>query len=279
MKKDTFPSAPSLSNPFTMDIDVDKPAAITSTEELFLKNTFKDEKTLHNLKFILKDILSGDNSVAKKEEYAYLNFTQIKLALDWLIQNDMDDDLKSLLISDPWRLNFKDKPPTPEEFLGPKYIGSMSEFLWEPMKNQFIEFLDPLKPYRSGIWNTSIGSGKKFTLDTKLLESKKKWFYMGDAKIGQNILTPYGQSKIISLQPHKAEPIYKIKLSDGRTCRCGLDHLWTVSWEKDINGNKIWKTVDTKFLIENKYKYEIPTQETKDNLNSATQESFNPYYS
>jgi hypothetical protein len=160
MKTDNFPVASQVTNPFTLDINVDKPQIITSENELFLKNTFKDEKTLHNLKYILKDILSGDNSVAKREEYAYLNFKQIKVALDWLLQNDMDDDLRSLLLSDPWRLNFKDKPPTPPEFLGPKYIGSMSDFLWDPMKEEFIEFLDPLKPYRSGIWNTSIGSGK-----------------------------------------------------------------------------------------------------------------------
>jgi hypothetical protein len=160
--------APPLNNPFIMDISFDK-KDITTEDELLLKATFRDEKTLHNLKYILKDLLSGDSSVTKREEYSYLNFKQIKTALDWLIQNDMDEDLKSLLISDPWRLNFKNKPPSPLEFLTEKYIGATAEFIWKPVKKTFTEFLNPISPYRAAILNPSIGSGKSFTVILILL--------------------------------------------------------------------------------------------------------------
>ena len=155
-KKDKdFPIASSLKNPLTLDLDVKE-----NVNNDLLKYTFKDEKTIHNLKYIIKDLLDGDNSVAKREEYAYLNFNQIKAALAWISENDFDEAFQSLLLTKPYMLTFKGKPPTPEEFLTPKYIGSMADFLWEPMKEVFINFLDPFKPYRSGIWNTSIGAGK-----------------------------------------------------------------------------------------------------------------------
>jgi hypothetical protein len=108
----------------------------------------------------MKDILEGDGAAAKREEYAYLNIAQIQQAIAWLQDNGMSDSLRQLLLEKPYALVFKNKPPTPEEFLTPKYIGTMSEFLWAPMKEMFIDFLNPMKPYRSGIWNTSIGSGK-----------------------------------------------------------------------------------------------------------------------
>jgi hypothetical protein len=163
-----FPVASQINNPLTSDITLE-PKIITSEDESFLKYSFKDEKTLHNLKFIIKDILSGDNSVAKREEYAYLNFKQIQAALNWLLQNDFDDDLKTLLLTDPWRLTFKNKPPTPEEFLSSKYIGATADFIWKPVRKTFTEFLDPLKPYRAAILNPSIGSGKSFLVILILL--------------------------------------------------------------------------------------------------------------
>jgi hypothetical protein len=145
----------SVNNPFTLDLDNN-----LTIDEKLLKQTFKDPKEILNLAYILKDILEGDENAAKREEYSFLNFKQIRSALAWLQTNGMSDDLRNLILEKPYSLIFKTKPPTPAEFLGEKYIGSMSEFLWEPMKEEFIEFLDPLKPYRSGIWNTSIGSGK-----------------------------------------------------------------------------------------------------------------------
>ena len=155
MKDKNFPVASPLLNPMTLDFtEKEKP------DEDLIKYTFKDEKTIHNLKYIIKDILDGDNSVAKREEYSYLNFKQIKSAINWILENDFDDSFQSLLLTKPYMLTFKTKPPTPEEFLTSRWIGNMSEYLWEPMKEVFIDFLDPFKPFRSGIWNTSIGAGK-----------------------------------------------------------------------------------------------------------------------
>jgi hypothetical protein len=149
--------ASDVKNPFTLDMNK---ILTGSPDPQILKQTFKDPKEIENLAFIMKDILQGDNGAARRDEYSYLNFKQISTALKWLQENGMSQELQQLILEKPYSLIFKIKPPTPEEFLGTKYIGSMNEFLWEPMKEEFCDFMNPMKPYRSGIWNTSIGSGK-----------------------------------------------------------------------------------------------------------------------
>ena len=126
---------------------------------------FKNPKQVNELKYIIKDILSGDQKAARDERYSYLNFKQIKTAIEWIQNNSFDESLQNLLISQPWRLVYKIKPPTPEEFLTSKYIGAMADSLWLPVKKNFLEFFDPMKPYRNAYLNPSIGSGKStFTM-------------------------------------------------------------------------------------------------------------------
>lgn len=121
---------------------------------------FKNPKQVNELKYIIKDILSGDQSAARDERYNYLNFKQIQAALRWIQANNFDEELQSLLISEPWRLVYKTKPPTPEEFISNKYIGAMADSVWLPIRKAFIEFFDPMKPYRHAYLNSSIGAGK-----------------------------------------------------------------------------------------------------------------------
>lgn len=126
---------------------------------------FKETKQLMELKDIIKDVLSGDPEAAKNEKYRYLNFEQIKTAIEWLMTNNFDEQLQSLLLTNPWLLTFKNKPPTAEEFLTHKYIGAMADSVWLPVRKMFIEYFDPMKPYRNAILNPSIGAGKStFTM-------------------------------------------------------------------------------------------------------------------
>lgn len=126
---------------------------------------FKNPRQVNELKYIIKDILSGDPAAAKDERYSYLNFKQIKTAIEWIQNNNFDEDLQALLVSQPWKLVYKTKPPTPEEFLTNKYIGAMADNLFLPVKKNFLEFFDPIKPYRNAYLNPSIGAGKStFTM-------------------------------------------------------------------------------------------------------------------
>lgn len=118
-------------------------------------------KHLANLKYILEDIVAGDSNALNRPEFQALNFPAIKKALEWLIKTDqLSNTAKASLLTDAWRLNFKIKPPTPEEFLTEKYIGAQAETLYAPVKKAFIEAMDPLAPYRNVILSLHIGFGK-----------------------------------------------------------------------------------------------------------------------
>ena len=145
------------SNPWSLDI----PKLPEKQRDVILKQAFGDQKSLNDFQFILRDIMQGDNSLRDREEYKHLNLPQIRVALEWLIENEvMSEQLKGLLITEPWRVAFKREPPTPSSFLDEKYLGPMVENLWRPLRRSFIDFFDPLKSWRTAVLVASIGSGK-----------------------------------------------------------------------------------------------------------------------
>ena len=116
---------------------------------------------LGDLKYIFQDILAGDKSAALRPEFKQLGFDKVKKTLEWLANNnDLSTDMKTLLMTQGWRLNFRDKPPTPEEFLTPKYIGDQANTLHPWIKETFLKFFNPLSSYRNLILSSCIGTGK-----------------------------------------------------------------------------------------------------------------------
>ena len=156
-------------NPFSIEVknfDTDKTkweiqkGVVNPSKELPLPNE------LGELKFILEDILAGDSSQFDNEIIKNLNIDNIMAAIEWLARKDnLSETFKDNLLADGWRLNFKTKPPTPAEFLTEKYIGNQAESTYDWARDVFIDFMDPLKPYRTLVLAQHIGSGKS-TLST-----------------------------------------------------------------------------------------------------------------
>ena len=120
-----------------------------------------DPKVVNNTQYILKDLIQGDNSVFDGIEDLDMNI--IKKALDFLLKNDNLNDVQKVeLVQDSWRVNFLEKPPTPAEFLEPKYLGPTSDTLYPYVKDTIIKFMDPTSPYRNLILYPFIGWGKSF---------------------------------------------------------------------------------------------------------------------
>lgn len=267
------PAGSVVTDPFTLGLKNLNTTQSPSGLQMYAEG-FKDPKAVENLGYIIKDVLSGDPSAARREEYAYLNFNQLKIAIEWLLNNNLGPDLQQLLLEKPYLLTFKDKPPTPEEFLTSKYIGTMAESVWYPVRKNFLAYFDPLSPHRNGILNPAIGSGKPQPLTSKVYTDETHYKLMGDIEVGDEVLTPFGKSTVVQIHPQPKQKVYKITLEDGRTVRCGETHLWTVSWEVDGRGKKIWKTVTTKFMIDHpELDFDIPTYEERFELQDITLEA------
>ena len=115
-----------------------------------------------NLADVLIDALAGDPEALKRPEIEALGVENVKAALNWLATADLNNDYKQLIANEGWRLTYKRKPPTPEEYLTPEWIGVQAEGLWPNVRKAFCEYMDPnpLNPKRGLALSTSIGWGK-----------------------------------------------------------------------------------------------------------------------
>ena len=79
------------------------------------------------------------------------------------------------------------------------------------------------------------GGGKLNPLDEPVL-TVDGWKQMGDIRIGDELVAPLNRERsfVTGIYPQGVKPIYKVTTSDGRTTRCGLEHLWRVYTEKQV---------------------------------------------
>jgi len=79
------------------------------------------------------------------------------------------------------------------------------------------------------------GSGKQNPIDEPVL-TVNGWVKMGDLKIGDELFSPLNTepSFVTGIYPQGVKPVYKVTTSDGRVSRCGLEHLWMVRTEKQV---------------------------------------------
>ena len=101
-----------------------------------------------------------------------------------------------------------------------------------------------------------LAAGKEQPLDSHVL-TPHGFVEMRDIKIGSQVITPFdGIANVTAIFPQGVKDVYKVVLSDGRQCECGLEHLWTVYTRcprciNSINEIEGSITVQTKYLIDN----------------------------
>lgn len=244
--------------------------------------TFSD-----NLGDMLIDLLNGDEKLLNSPEIQALGASNVKAALEWLATADINGDYKDLIANEGWRLMYKRKPPRPEEFLTWDWIGAQSEGLWPNVRHAFEEFCnpDPLNPKRGLALSTSIGWGKSLLTNLcmsyiithfclmrepykvlghsqpvyeKVKLPSGKYTTIGDLKIGQEIAGVLKDtSKIIDIYDQGEKETYELTFDDNTTCKCSLDHYWTVY---DFS-NQNYIVLKTKDIINNIDRYGFPDLE------------------
>ena len=80
-----------------------------------------------------------------KEYFTEKELSLLKDALKDITENS-DNDVDTLnLLENSWKINWKIKPPTPEEFLTEEWIGDTANTLFPYLKETFIEYFRPRK--------------------------------------------------------------------------------------------------------------------------------------
>ena len=206
-----------------------------------------NSKVLANSTDILKDLLQGDPKALLLLDGMELDTEAIKVALAFLTSDpSLSDSDKSSLIQDSWRINFRAKPPTPEEFLTEKYLGAVAPTVLPRIRGIFLDFLDPDSPYRNLILYPHIGFGKASYYHEKIY-TPNGYILAKDIKVGDEVSTPNGKTaKVINTQDYPDEPIYKIVFEDNRSAFVGGNHNWKVC----CNDSGEWRVLTTLELIE-----------------------------
>lgn len=116
---------------------------------------------MNDAAYLTKDLIEGDESVAERESFLELSPLEIDKALNIIMKNPkFSDDTKKYLIGNTWAINYKQKPPTIDEFLSPAWIGPMSESVFPYWKDIMKDLTNPHTPRYNTILYTPIGTGK-----------------------------------------------------------------------------------------------------------------------
>lgn len=169
---------------------------------------------MSDLSLILKEIIEGDFSLLSREELKNFDLQKIESAILFLLKNEkLTDQQKVYLAENSWKIFYKRKPPTVQEFLTEAWIGPMSNYIYPYIKRILIEFMDPTKPYRNLILYPFFGFGKTYLamltslyIDThiSLMRDPKKFLGLNPAspisrvflsfsldKVAETLLEPY----------------------------------------------------------------------------------------
>jgi len=160
---------------------------------------------MSNVQALLVDLIAGDDQVLARPEYRTISVESIQTALDFLLKNPtLDDRQKAYLLANSWRVNYRDKPPTPDNFITEKYLGRAALHTYSRIIDVFKEFMRPNSVYRNLILYPHIGWGKSYlstlinlyiAIHLSMMRNPYKFFGLNPASILSQLLVSYSLKK------------------------------------------------------------------------------------
>lgn len=110
------------------------------------------QKELKNLIDAEKDIIAHPaddlnylNEIFKSDLFSKSEIEDIETALGLILKDEnLTEKKKAELLNNSWKINYKFKIPTVEEFLTEKWIGPQARDLYPHCKKAFINYFNPL---------------------------------------------------------------------------------------------------------------------------------------
>jgi len=151
------------------------------------------KKEVNNGSYLVNDLIQGDETVSRRSDFSELTGEQIQQSIDIILnRSDVTYAQKQMLLSNMWRIHYKTKPPTIEEFLTEKYIGPTANSLYPHVKGLLCEFWQPDSAYRNLILGSAIGTGKALPVSSPVVveEVRTKVIELED---GTKLTFDYGE--------------------------------------------------------------------------------------
>ncbi len=181
-----------------------------------------DFTQLSNLVDAIPDLALGDFSLGEK--FSVADTQTIAEALR-IIREDLGavgSHATLETMANLWKVHYRVKPPSPEEFLTEAWIGPMSNSIFPFIRKIFLEYWAPTSPYRSLILGAAIGTGKStvsvlsnlyVTIHLWCMRDPKKFFGLAASTSMVQALISFSQDKAAQLL---LQPFMQIILSAPR---------------------------------------------------------------
>lgn len=204
---------------------------------------------LENAKALTTDLLYGDEKVNEREDFLSLSPDEIKQAIQLISDNKyFNDDTKKYLLANTWRINYKIRPPTIQEFLTEEWLGEFAKDVHYYLKDAICELFNPHSSYRNLIFYYPIGAGKStatclvnlyIAIIVYLMRNPRKTLGLGAASIICNVFMAFSldKAKEVLLKPFKEVMLVSPKFVKCRTVEQMMEK------EKEYGTSKIcWTT-------------------------------------
>lgn len=222
-----------------------------------------EDKKIEQIKPLIKDVLYGDESIQKREDYNILTGEEVNEAIRLIITNpNLSETQKYYFLENTWRIHYKVRPPTVDEFLTPKWLGAVADGLHPHVKETFKQFMNPYSGKRVLALSTCIGWGKS-TLSTfialfiivhlQYMRNPKEFFNLNEMgslviallsftmkKVDQVLLQPFSNLLRASpmLERVRSEdrlPIKQEEIGDEKIAYTSAGRMGSFQFSKDIH--------------------------------------------
>jgi hypothetical protein len=128
--------------------------------------------SLSDLVYATKDLIAGDESASSLLSTA--DEAVIDRAMKVLLSDPhMNSKDRADLLINSWRVSYRVKPPTIDEFLSEEWIGPTAQELFPHIRTAMMEFNAPTSPYRHLVMAPAIGWGKSTLATLQALTSSR----------------------------------------------------------------------------------------------------------
>lgn len=203
---------------------------------------------IENAKYLLTDLIQGDESVASRADFQGISGKDIQDAIVSIVSNpQLSDKEKRYLLFNSWRVHYKQKPPTISEFLTPEWIGPTGLSVYDHVRTTLEEFWHPFSPYRHMLLASSIGWGKSYAsaistlyINTHLclLRDPKRFFGLSQASSIVSALISFSLDKAKQLL---LQPFMQILLTSPKFRRVKTEESVPIR-QKEYPDDIVWTT-------------------------------------
>lgn len=189
---------------------------------------------LANLIDLEKDILkhpSDDLGYIQKlfdnDIFTQSDINSLREVFSMIVNNPkLSESEKNDYLLNSWKINFKAKPPTPDEFLTPEWIGDTAKGLYPYIPIWFNKFFDYSELYRNAIFYLPLGSGKStltvlmnlyLACHYNLMRNPRKFFNQAESAVMTLVIASFTYDKAFDIL---AKPMMNIMETSKKFERC-----------------------------------------------------------